>query len=74
MDWKKRHKTFHDNFDKILQSKVKSSTFKWPKNNKFLGVKKDIRPGPVNQNDRKLLRAIVEPINRLRKHEVLEVD
>ena len=74
MDWKKRHKTFHDYFNKILQSEVKSSTSKWQKNNEFLGDKKDIRPDPVNQNDRKLFITIVEPINRLRKHEALEVD
>ena len=74
LDWKKRHKTFHDNFDKILQSKVKSFTFKWPKKNKFLGDKKDIPPDPVNQYDHKLPIAIVEPIHRLRNHEILEVD
>ena len=40
LDWKKCHKTFHDDFDKIQQSKVKSSTFKWPKKKNFGETKK----------------------------------
>ena len=44
------------------------------KKKKFWGDKKDIPPDPVNQYDHKLPIAIVEPIHRLKNHEILEVD
>ena len=49
-------------------------TVSTPNNNKFSGDKKDLPPDPVNQYDHKLPIAIVEPIHRLRNHEILEVD
>ena len=65
-DWEKRHKKFHDNYDKIHQSNDEKDgkTFKWPKNNTFLGDKHDITPDPVDQNGHKLLVGIVEPSSR----------
>ena len=66
VDWEKRHKKFHDNYDKIHQSNDEKDgkTFKWPKNNTFLGDKHDITPDPVDQNGHKLLIGIVEPSSR----------